>query len=403
MENLINYSIQLNLYLIVLLVCYYWGIRQSTNFRLNRLFLLSGITISILLPFLRFNFDNEVLTHLPSIQLQEYLIQSTAQTATSGTPIFYWLLVFYLTGVIIATSKVLYGIYLIFALKKSCRKTEEYYKVPNSNVAFSFMQSIFIGDDLSEEQKELVLQHEKVHLTKFHMLDLLLVQLLEVFLFYNPLVYRFNSLFREVHEYEADYYSSLKEENYITHLLSKHFDINAFAIVHQFNSNHLKSRIMRLTNNTTKKVSRTAVISCAIAFGILFLSNCGPEGLKPESTETKSSSIKSDKVDTEPREMTQPEIAAKFPGGTDALYAFIIENINYPETAKKDSISGTVFIQFTIAKDGTPKDFNILKGVNAELDHAALKTLQKMPHWTPAENEDKKVASQLTMPIKFKL
>ena len=86
MESFINYSILLNLYLILLLACYQWGIRQTTNFQLSRLFLLIGVGISIFLPFIKLTLNSETLAQIPSFQLQESFIQAGIEAREQAKP-----------------------------------------------------------------------------------------------------------------------------------------------------------------------------------------------------------------------------------------------------------------------------------------------------------------------------
>lgn len=402
MESLINYSIQLNLYLILLLACYQWGIRKTTNFQLSRLFLLIGVGISMFLPFIKFNLNSETLAQIPSFQLQESFIQAGTESSTSsGTSIASWLIMMYFIGLCIAASRIIYGMYQVFKLKRNCKKVAEYYEIPNSNAAFSFMRSIFIGKNLTEKQKEVVLKHEKIHLSKFHYIDLILVQLLEVFLFYNPFVYRLNSLFREVHEYEADYYSAEKQESYIAHLLSNHFDVKEFSIVHQFNSNHLKSRIMRIKNREKRPANPAAIIMTILLFGGVFLLN---QNIKAQNG--SDNKIYQNTTIEGKKKWNKVDELAKYKEGENALLKYIMETTKYPEDAKKNNITGTVFIEFIISKEGTIQSTKVLRGIkNGEsLNKEALRVINSIPEkWEPAIKDGKEVAVSMVIPIKFQL
>lgn len=400
MESLINYSLQINLYLLLLLLCYHWGVRQTTNFQLSRRFLLMGIGLSLTLPLVKFTVNSETLAQMPTIQLPESLIQPTTASIASETSIAFWVLMLYLIGVFIAASRMLYGVYRVYKLKRSSRNVGEYYEIPNSNAAFSFMQSILIGENLTAEQKEVILMHEKIHLSKFHFVDLIVVQLLEVFLFYNPFVYRFNSLLREVHEFEADHYSVEKKDSYIAHLLSKHFEIEKFSIVHQFNSNHIKSRIMRIKNTKKQPIKPTAIIISILLFGGVFLLNQKSQA----QNENNKAIYKNVANAKESAEGVDQE--AEYPGGYDAFIKYISENTKYPKTAKENKISGTVYTEFVVSKEGNIESIKILRGVEGgeELNQEAIRVIESVPKkWNPAIKDGKAVAASLVMPLRFNL
>lgn len=80
----------------------------------------------------------------------------------------------------------------------------------------------------------------------------------------------------------------------------------------------------------------------------------------------------------------------------------LAKNIKYPETAKKDGIMGRVFVKAIIDENGNVENTEVEKGVNEDLNAAAISAV-KLTKFTPGENDGKKVKSEVTIPIKFKL
>lgn len=93
----------------------------------------------------------------------------------------------------------------------------------------------------------------------------------------------------------------------------------------------------------------------------------------------------------------------EFPGGEDALKAFITANVDYPEEAKKNRITGKVFVSFVIDKEGKVVMVKIAKGVDPSLDKEALRVVNSMPAWKPGKHEGKLVKVKFTVPIAFAL
>src|SRR5690606_40926818 len=56
----------------------------------------------------------------------------------------------------------------------------------------------------------------------------------------------------------------------------------------------------------------------------------------------------------------------EFPGGIQALYKYLGENVSYPQAAKANGISGKVFVNFTVEKDGSITDVKIIRGRSEE-------------------------------------
>lgn len=95
----------------------------------------------------------------------------------------------------------------------------------------------------------------------------------------------------------------------------------------------------------------------------------------------------------------------EFEGGVQALYKFVNENLKYPEYERDNGIAGTVYIRFIVSKEGKVSNPTILKSVSGShtFDKEVLRVVNKMPNWTPGEQDGKKVNVYFSMPVKFKL
>jgi TonB family protein len=95
------------------------------------------------------------------------------------------------------------------------------------------------------------------------------------------------------------------------------------------------------------------------------------------------------------------EMSAEFPNGINAMNNFIKSNVRYPEGAKRIGLSGRVYIQFTVNKNGSLSDFTFIKGISKELDEEALRVMKLMPDWKPAMQNGKPVNSRFVLLIPF--
>lgn len=78
---------------------------------------------------------------------------------------------------------------------------------------------------------------------------------------------------------------------------------------------------------------------------------------------------------------TVVEKPPKFPGGAEALGRYIQRNLHYPEAAKFANVSGKVYVQFIIRKDGQITDVDILKKLGFGCDEEAIRLVKSMPAW----------------------
>ncbi|GAB2594047.1 energy transducer TonB [Spirosoma areae] len=95
----------------------------------------------------------------------------------------------------------------------------------------------------------------------------------------------------------------------------------------------------------------------------------------------------------------QPE----YPGGMEALRAFLRSTLKYPGTAASAGISGRVFVHFVVNTDGSLADIQVLKGIGFGCDEEAIRVIQKMPRWKPGKQSDRAVRVTYNLPISFTL
>lgn len=97
------------------------------------------------------------------------------------------------------------------------------------------------------------------------------------------------------------------------------------------------------------------------------------------------------------------EKSAEYRGGQKALMEYLAANVKYPEEAVKKDIQGRVIVKFVVTKSGKIKDATVLKGVDPLLDKEAVRVVESMPDWEPAEIKGVAVDSYFHLPVIFKL
>ena len=94
-------------------------------------------------------------------------------------------------------------------------------------------------------------------------------------------------------------------------------------------------------------------------------------------------------------DMTSPE----FPGGTQALFNFIRENLQYPNN--NTCVTGRVVAQFTVKEDGSIANARVIRGIHPDFDKEALRVINMMPKWKPGTKQGEVVDTEYTVPIMF--
>lgn len=91
----------------------------------------------------------------------------------------------------------------------------------------------------------------------------------------------------------------------------------------------------------------------------------------------------------------QPE----FPGGNEALFAFIKQNFVIPKPILEQKIKGRTYATFVIDEKGKVTDIKVLRDLGYGTDNETTRVLKKMPKWKPAKIKGKVVKCQYTIPI----
>lgn len=97
------------------------------------------------------------------------------------------------------------------------------------------------------------------------------------------------------------------------------------------------------------------------------------------------------------------EKKAEYIGGKEALIRDIKSNLVYPQKAKEEMIEGRVFVKLIVKRDSSTCNHEIVRGVNPDLDQAALQTVKKLGRWEPAKINGKSVNSYFMLPVTFRL
>jgi TonB family protein len=89
--------------------------------------------------------------------------------------------------------------------------------------------------------------------------------------------------------------------------------------------------------------------------------------------------------------------------GGEGFREYLSKNIIYPEEAKKNKITGKVYVEFTVDAKGEVTDVKVVRSVHPLLDKEAVRVVESSPLWQPGKQKGKPVAVQFTFPIDFKL
>ena len=143
-------------------------------------------------------------------------------------------------------------------------------------------------------------------------------------------------------------------------------------------------------------MTRTALCPLLLLVGGLSLTQLA-SGSVPIQISSQSTLQQSDK------QKVGATTPPSFPGGEEALRAYLEEHTVYPEEAQKQKIQGQVRITFIVQPDGQISDIAVAQGAALLLDREALRVVRSMPRWIPAREKGIAVAMPVTIPITFRI
>ena len=325
----INYILESAICITVLYLVYLVFFQRLTYFKWNRIYLLSTLLFGFLLPALNVSIEGKQTSletfwnekvyvdiaeynnaqkgnneSIPTLQ-NEQNNQLKEELKQVSEPLFFadWsvlIILIYLTGVIFSLGKLLLAAWQIQKLIKKYpiqnKGIYSWVKVPENFTSFSFFKWVFLpADKINNKQ---ILKHELIHVVQMHSVDILLVELVIVFQWFNPALYLLKKSLRQTHEYLADNGASgNKPKKYAQLLLSNATHYSKFTLTNSFAFLPLKKRIVMLTKKKSSGNSRWKyTLSLPVFLSLFMVFSCTDEKDVLEEAFLNGAGIKSVKV-----------------------------------------------------------------------------------------------------------
>lgn len=93
----------------------------------------------------------------------------------------------------------------------------------------------------------------------------------------------------------------------------------------------------------------------------------------------------------------------EFPGGENAMLAFIQKGLRYPKQAQENGTEGRVVVNFVVNETGDISDIKIVRSVKNGCDDEAMRVVRSMPKWKPGRQNGNAVKVLFSLPISFEL
>ena len=113
--------------------------------------------------------------------------------------------------------------------------------------------------------------------------------------------------------------------------------------------------------------------------------------------------VEEEEEEEEAQIFTVVEKDPEFPGGMDALYKYLAQNIKYPTIARENGITGRVYVTFVVERDGSIANPRVLRDIGGGCGAEAIRVVKSMPKWNPGKQSGKAVRVQFNLPVNFNL
>lgn len=409
-------------YLAAFYLVYSLFLSRDTLYRRNRIYILAAVASAFVLPLITIH-TSRPINLFAGRTLNEVLVTGTGYDALAPAAenrnhdISGIMMVIYLSGLGLFALKFLMDMTeLLILVLKNRTSVSNVIRFSGLNTAgFSALGYVFINSALPEEDEKEILRHEQNHLDNFHFLDIIFMEIIRAFQWFNPFIHLFDRSLRAVHEFEADegcLKTGIPVVIYQRLIMSQVFRTKAFNVINSFsNPTLIKKRMIMMTKERSRMLANLKLLMVlpVIAVVMIAFSSCKGKTTASESTTEEIAppppppppAVSTDQAE-EP--YTVVEEMPLFPGGDPALIKFVAENTKYPENAKTNGITGRVIVRFVVEKDGSVGRAGILQGVDPELDAEALRVAGLIPKFEkPGMQGGKAVPVWYALPITFAL
>lgn len=403
---------------------------KDTFFKLRRSTLLAFFGLAMIYPL--FNMQEWIREQEPIAEVILYyslLITPIAEPATKAAgpdwagvlKTSLWFI--YIAGILGLSVRFFVQLGSILRLAGRSKKTviqkAKVFELEKPAGPFSFFRWIFVhpGSHSEKEMAE-ILAHEHTHAGQWHSIDVIICEFISIVCWFNPFVWLLKREVRHNLEYLADntvLESGHDSRSYQYHLLGLAHHKESTHLYNSFNVLHLKSRIGMMNKKRSRSVGRAKYLMFIPLVLLLMIAS----NIEAVARITKSmardisppllqaieniSPLNSAEEDLSSQVFTVVEKMPSFPGGDAALLKHISEELVYPREAMSNRIEGRVVISFTVNKDGSVSNPEVVRGVHQSLDTEALRVIAGLPKWSPGTQRDKPVNVRYTVPVQFRI
>ena len=435
MPTFLIYEIKVAAALVVFYMFYRLMLRKETFHRFNRVVLVGTSVLAFLLPvcIITVKKPMELVQAVESafVQAEEPVTMDLMPAVEASAP--WWpaaLLGIFWAGVAFVVIRVIVS---ILSIGRIVMQGEQVLEEDGCKVIvtdrdidpFSWMKYIVLSRQDWEGPHESIIAHEKAHIGFGHSAEILLVDVLSAFQWFNPAIWMLRADLQELHEYEADDAvlragTNIKEYQYL--LIRKAVSKSGYSVANSFNHSILKNRITMISKSKSPHLRGLRVLYLlplvCLGLGLQARTVYVPVDKDSEKIPAEEkfeyvlnkvtvikyapATVKAEDVIHVNKvgdiQLTAGKNFDTAPVCSENFGHWLTGRIIYPADCLYD---GTLVVMFTITEEGKVGSVEILNSLCEQLDKIVVKAIEKSPVWTPAMKDGKPVATVLFQPVTF--
>ena len=407
----------------MLYLAYWFTVRNGSRYSLNRIFLLTSLILSAIIPVLSFipkdiasgSYNNI----LGPLVIHADLVPTSPVYAGKTLSI---LAIIYIGGATYFCLRFFSNLSGIFYL---------YYRFPKykfngfkavildtDQAAFTFFNLLFISrsDYESGDAKEVIV-HEKAHRDEYHSVDIILLEIMTIIQWFNPFLWALGLSLKSEHEFIADnkvLKNGFDKVQYQKLLFEKASGITSLNLTNHFNYSLLKKRLKIMSAQKSKsKMNMRYLLSIPSIIFVFSLFAANHNSYAQMDIKNAEADVNAEYID----------------GGVDGMRTFVARNIKYPKSAYEKGVSAKIYVQFVVDEKGNVTNVEInhedkrdhvvdevvvftkkskkSSEINSEslkdLEAEAIRLIKLLKGFKPAQKNGKNVKSLIIFPIHFML
>lgn len=281
---MIDFLIKSTLSLAVLLAIYHLVLEKEKIHQFNRFYLLFCLLFSFAIPFITFEIIQETSNEL--IKKPVIIAGQTTMTVVQDQT-NYWIIAFWTIYGLVTLA---YAFRFVSNVSKLICKQKNNTIIAYKNTKLillnekilphTFLNCIFINKEAYHSRKieEELYTHELIHVNQKHTIDILLIETIRVFFWFNPLFLFYKKAIQLNHEFLADeqVITTYNDIPFYQNLLLSVANVNTnYYLASNLNYSITKKRFIMMTKTTSRITATLKKIALIPILTAIFLLSCG--------------------------------------------------------------------------------------------------------------------------------